>query len=187
LKNLPPYVKADCLFSLKQYICSPLFITPQAVTLREALVYSNLLATIGALLEGSAPGVTTTTILKLPSYPHNSLCTNYSQTCHDFMNHAPALAPQCDGVVPGNTFSIRTYPTQTQVVVAIPLSVKPPVGPTIQGTLKFPTAANTNIYYNATAYGYYTPDCPAGFVVPEHPDDNNIQWATGTGCANGCK
>lgn len=186
LKSLPSFVKADCLLSLKQYICSPLFITPQVVTLQQGLVYSNMQTTLGAFLENSAPGVTTSTTLKLPSYPHHSLCTNYSTVCQDFVKLATALAPQCDSVVPGNAFTIRQFPTQKQVVVAMPI-VKTTNAGTIQGTLSFPTDANTNIYYNAAAYGTYEPDCPAGFVVPEHPDDPNVQWASGTGCANACK
>ncbi len=54
-------------------------------------------------------------------------------------------------------------------------------------SLKLYTSPN-NMSAPVTAYQYaYAPTCPYGYVVPEHPDNERVQWVTGTGCALGCQ
>lgn len=176
LKKRLIFLKADCMEALKRYVCSQILIQPEQVTLQQALTYSNMQGYIGPL-EANSPGITTNTKLQLPSYPDQFYCTNYSTICANFQNLAPKqIKANCSRVVSGT--NVHVFPTTIQAVVTVE---------TAFGSLKFPTNPNSHAYYNATAYGYYAPDCPAGFVAPEHPDDDNIQWVQGTGCANACK
>jgi hypothetical protein len=169
------FIGQDCMKALKRYVCSPSLAEPEAVTLKQALIYSKMEGFIN-LFEAKSPGITNTT-LQLPSYPNEFYCQNYSTICASFINIAPKnLKANCSRRLAGG--SIEMYPSTIQTVVTLQSAA---------GPVKFPTNPNSDAYYNATQYGYYYPDCPAGFVVPEHPDDDNIQWISGTGCANACR
>jgi hypothetical protein len=176
LKKKLIFIKADCMEALKRYVCSQVLIQPEEVTLQQALEYSNMQYLI-TYLENGSPGITTNTKLQLPSYLDQFYCTDYSTICASFQRIAPKnIKANCSKVVSGT--DVHVFPTTIQAVVTIQ---------TAAGPLKFPTHPNSNAYFNATEYGYYAPDCPAGFVAPEHPEDDNVQWIEGTGCANACK
>lgn len=169
------FLKQDCMEAMKRYVCSPILAEPEAVTLRQALVYSDMSAYI-SVFEGKSPGITNST-LQLPSYPDQFYCTNYSVICASFIAIAPKnLKANCSRTLPGG--NIHMYPSTIQTVATVV---------TAAGPVHYPTQPNSHAYFNATQYGYYYPDCPAGFVVPEHPGDDNIQWIQGTGCANACR
>lgn len=176
--KFPPFLTPECRLGLRQFVCYQGFINPQPINIRHALIYSNL-GGVANFLGGIYPDVTATN-LTVPSYAHKSYCLNYKQACAQLIALSSTLPSDCDILSATSTpaLPVHVFPDQEQVVTAITASF---------GVVKFASTPTTDAYYNATEYGDYEPKCPNGFVVPEHPDDENVQWVDGTACASACR
>lgn len=113
-----------------------------------------------------------------PSYPSYSVCTKYEQQCGAFIGLAAAsgetsVVPNCNATVANSP--IRLYPTTTQVVYA-----------NSDGSVVIETPPNT-LSNTTVQLSDFSSDCPAGFVIPDHPDDSRVLYVPGTGCAVPCR
>ncbi|KAG5175635.1 hypothetical protein JKP88DRAFT_274514 [Tribonema minus] len=163
LASLPVFLSAACLTTAHKLICGIGFMPPQG---------QPALATI--LPE-----------LYMPQYPARTLCEAYNADCKGLIALAAAkgsdAAQNCTAQGADGVFK---FPAARQTIVSIPM---PGVG-------LVPLQTDPNSFENSTyatdaksfENQHAQTDCPAGFEVPEHPDNPHNTWVPGTGCALAC-
>ncbi len=180
LQLLPPWLDPDCRKALVKYLCGGVYLRAESKLIRDAVLDSGLVDYIPTI-NFKLPTLLATSVL-LPSYPQNNICQEYAATCANFIARAnnPVLTPNCSALAPGSTF-IRKFPEKQQLITT---AFSPALGKTIQ----FYTWPNNMTYFNASQYSYeYVATCPKGYVIPEHPDNDQVQHVASSQCAVSCK
>eukprot|EP01040_Poterioochromonas_malhamensis_P001830 gene1830-1959_t len=174
LPNFPNFVTSECRKAFKSYVCHSAFLNPVSVTFGQAAEQNGIPSTsiTNAVLRNYA--------LSLPQFPYYDECVNFKTTCARILTIA-GRSINCSAVAATSTVGARSFPEKKQVVTSVYVS-------SVSLTLKISTSPNNNTYYNATTDATtYTESCPGTFVVPEHPDNPDVQWVKGTACAVNCK
>ncbi len=178
LNLIPVWVAADCLFAMKKFFCASHYLSPQQQWMKDILLSNNV--NLSAL---ATTGIDISYLLDysfyLPSYPSRVLCDDYANKCADFIRIAnnPLLVPQCDSSFQtGENLNVSFFPRRNQTVFFLDF---------MNYSLPFSTTPNT--LDKAKDISKYSPSCPSGFVVPDHPKDPGNSWIPGTGCAIGCR
>lgn len=181
---LKPWVDEECMLALREYQCSTLFMSPQQKTLAAVVVETklpqvpvNFTNNVLNLLKAQS---LSSVLVTLPQYPHYKICKNYEKKCGALIELAnnPKLVPHCNITTTTGALTVRNYPDAGQIVNTYALNA--------QVTLKMYSNPNSEPYYNTSEYSYQT-QCPTGFVVPEHPDEDGVQWVGVTGCSISCQ
>eukprot|EP01040_Poterioochromonas_malhamensis_P003186 gene3186-3397_t len=173
IPTFPPFVTDECRKAFKQYVCYSAYFNPVQVTLYEVIIENGI-------SPQSLPQSLSTLVsysLTLPQYPAYDVCTNFVQQCAAILS---GVNINCTAKSATSSVGARAFPEKTQVVAAVALS-------SLGVTLTVSTSPN-NGTYNATAdTTSYATSCPTGFVVPDDPNNDEVQWVTGTACALACK
>lgn len=107
--------------------------------------------------------------ISMPSFPHQSICTNFASSCADTLRVVPALAMDC-GAMAG---SIKLFPNDTQTITSLNLGF---------GEILLTSEPNT--MQNSTLS--LQTQCPRLLTVPEDPDGKYVNWIDGYNCALEC-
>eukprot|EP01041_Mallomonas_annulata_P006528 gene6528-13214_t len=169
---LPVFMSKDCRFALKKYFCGSYMMAPSNQVFSQVLIDSGY----SAYLPYFPPEVLGNTF-SLPSFPHQSVCTNYQEKCGMFIMIAgqAALVPHCEAVGAGG---VSQYPVSNQTLQTVPINL----GITTIN-VKYITPANM---MQGSIDDDYETQCPEGFVVPDDPDPIRTGWIPGSGCAFAC-
>ena len=108
--------------------------------------------------------------ISMPSFPHQSVCQNFMQSCEDTLSVIPALGMNCSAEV-GN---IALFPTETQTITSMNLGF---------GDILLQSDPNT--MENATVE--LLTECPYLLVVPDEPSGKHVNWIDGYNCAMECQ
>lgn len=106
----------------------------------------------------------------MPSFPHHSVCTEYMDTCEEFLKVVPALGMNCSM----KSGTIDLFPYDTQIIASIDN------GPGQNATLLL---ADPD-YMDDITLKLHT-QCPFSTVVPDDPN-GEVSWIEGFGCAMAC-
>ncbi|RYH20402.1 hypothetical protein EON65_23555 [archaeon] len=176
--NLPPFLSSDCMAAAKKYFCYQTLLTPQRVTIRRALEYSNLPNVIAQLTSANSPLLTS--FIYMPMLPPQNICLDYEDKCASFIESANStnITPNCTGFV-RNRPGVTAFPTMNQTFTTVTT--------TTGLLLKFPSYVNNDLYYNTSEMAEYTPTCPRGYVMPDDPDHEDVRWIGFSVCAVACK
>eukprot|EP01040_Poterioochromonas_malhamensis_P015104 gene15104-16846_t len=176
IPTFPPFVTEDCRKSFKQYVCYSAYFNPAQVTVLGAIQQNNINTS-------SLPQSFTylaSYVLNLPEYPDYEVCTHFVKSCATILKTSGAKI-NCTAKSATSTVGARAFPEQKQAVASVALT-------SLGVTLKVYTEPNSNGTYNATADATsYATSCPSGFVIPDDPNNPDVQWVTGTACAIPCR
>lgn len=176
IPTFPVFVPSECRKAFKQYACYSAFLNPTPVTVSQAVSQSGINP---SSLPGSFSALGPYT-LYLPQYPAYDECTHFTKVCASLLNTAGRKV-NCSAKASTSPVGARSFPENKQIVASVTLTSPLP-------TLKISTNPNNNTFYNATADSTsYTESCPPGFVIPDDPDNPDVQWITGTSCAIPCR
>jgi hypothetical protein len=145
---MPTMVESKCQLKFRRLTCGVIFPSPSPT---DALAF--IFGTI-----------------YMPSFPHHSVCTEFLDTCDDFLKVVPALAVDC-GMMSGD---IAIFPSDTQIIAAIDN------GPGLNATLLL----SEPDYMEDITLKLHT-QCPFSTVVPDDPN-GDVSWIEGFGCAMAC-
>eukprot|EP00607_Mallomonas_marina_P001974 CAMPEP_0182427032 /NCGR_PEP_ID=MMETSP1167-20130531/13538_1 /TAXON_ID=2988 /ORGANISM="Mallomonas Sp, Strain CCMP3275" /LENGTH=312 /DNA_ID=CAMNT_0024608849 /DNA_START=875 /DNA_END=1810 /DNA_ORIENTATION=+ len=179
--QLPVWLSDQCRVAMKTYFCHSSMLAPGEQRLSSVMSRAGITASQIQFLMAVGVDVAGLSVysFSLPSYPQHQICVRYAQDCAVFIALAgdAALVPVCDRVVEG----VQQYPQHNQTIVSLPLQF-----PDITLSLDFTTTPNHAPIIHQDVLGPQT-QCPTGFVVPDTPDDKDILWVPGSGCAFACK
>ena len=180
--KFPAFIQPECYYALQKFLCYSTFLKPFKNSLKQALSYSQItLPSNPMMLQQVAPFLPMN--LTVPSYPEVGVCEDFNLQCRKLlpmlMQSSSALNPDCNRTVNG----AHIFPIARQTVSTIVVNTA-----VLKGTVKFYSDPNTNLYYNETQVNNagYEASCPTGYVIPEHPDNEDVRWIGGTACAMGC-
>lgn len=108
--------------------------------------------------------------LSLPSFPHLSVCTDFTSSCADTLRVVPDLAFNCSS----RQGPIALFPNETQTITALNL-----------GFGDILLQSSPNMMSNVTLQ--LETQCPYLLTVPEDPDGKYVNWIDGYNCALGCQ
>ena len=145
---LPIMVESKCQVMFRRMVCGTMFPSPSP---SEALA-----DTFGTIY--------------MPSFPHKTVCTEFMDTCDDFLKIVPALGMDCEA----RAGSIELFPSDTQVIAVIDN------GPGMNSTLLL----SEPDYMDDITFRLHT-QCPYSTVVPDDPT-GDVSWIEGFGCAMAC-
>ena len=208
LSSLPVWLSQSCRLSMREYLCKSSIFEAQPTTLYSALVVASApLKNITNALTDT--GLQTVQFLNntvyVPKFPSRTICYAYYSECGEFvgvwltgilrqhlgMDIVNYLVVDCNSVVP----AALGFPEHDRYPVANKIS------PNIV-SLAYHEPDGTKVFFDTPLFSDTTPlattyaadlepviptVCPPGFVIPEDPNDPNILWMPGTGCAVACK
>ncbi len=187
LANLPPWVEASCQLALLRYLCSTVYLRPQIKLIGDAVDDSGL-SGFKMNIEALFPGLLQEAVT-IPSFTDREVCTHYGEVCAAFIVRAnnPLLVPHCDEFIPGSSSVLKFPPGRQTVATVVARNIF---------TINFMSDPNNMTYFDQQRYegNYFHQDaegepvqtCPTGYVVPEHPDNDQLQPVPGTACAIAC-
>lgn len=176
LPQFPKFVASECRLAFKQYVCHSAFLNPVSITLQNVILQNG----INPSALPPAFSALSSYALSLPQYPSFDECNNFVSVCSGLLRSSGRTV-NCSAISASSPVKARSFPTTRQVVASVALTT-PPI------TLRVSTDPNTNTFYNVTADATsYTESCPDGFVIPDDPDNPDVQWVTGTACAIPCR
>lgn len=182
-KRIPVFMGEDCLRALKKYLCYQALLPVMSVTLRQALVWSQKPSSLITQIANSPNAPALGLSIYVPMMANRSVCEEYAQTCKRFIATSTSanMVPNCTSFA-RNRPGVYAWPIADQTITTVTTTG-------ILGDVKFYSSpANDSVlYYNSAQEYDYKTQCPRGFVVPDHPDDEGTSWVGGTGCAVGCQ
>ena len=107
--------------------------------------------------------------LSVPSFPHQSVCTEFMESCANAFRAVPLLAMDCNAKVG----TIDLFPNDTQTIISLNLGF---------GDILLQSEPN---YMNDTTIALET-QCPHLLTVPEDPRGKYVNWIDGFNCALQC-
>ncbi len=185
LKKLPLWVDSECMLALRKQICYSVFLSPQDVTIFDAVSAGTpepTLTSVKGILNNLGALMSTVT---LPSYPHQNICHQYLIKCSKLIEAIPSLDTDCNSTIATkDSLTIRSFPTATQSIYYQTFRIRAGTA-TLNGAFNFKTRPYSNVYYNKSEYSYQ-PMCPRGFSLPDEKDAVEVQMVGASGCAVDC-
>jgi hypothetical protein len=168
---------------MKKYVCGKMFMEPSPLSLEilanryTALsIIRNGLTQLYGFTAGEAENLLNYTF-HLYSPPSYSVCDSYATSCETFYPLIIAAAPSANSTLspPPNCKGFQYKPIHfTTVMNSLPVYLVP----------TNMTTASDLADVNGAAW---MPTCPKGFVIPDDPLDEDIEWIPNSGCAVACK
>jgi hypothetical protein len=180
---LPKFMSSACNFALKKLLCRSSMPSPETISVYDAILasgstqYIHIFASIGI-----GDRILRNWNITIPAYPAYSECINYQTTCASFLKFIPSLGSliNCNSTITTpQSRVIQRFPStrQTILLLDLPLSTSTIVHIPFQSSPDMLT----------TAMSTFQTSCPDGFVIPDVPEDKDIRWIDGTGCAVPCR
>lgn len=183
LSQIPSWLSTDCHFALRKYFCGQYMMKPEILNFFGVLSAATNLPVDYVKIILSGMGLNSSGLehfsLTVPSFPHRSVCEEYSSKCSDFItiSQQPLLMANCSSM---SRPSIHNFPTENQTIIEFVASIG-------GSSVPIPLTSSPNRMLQAVDLSSHAVVCPEGFVVPEEPDNPNILWIPASGCALACK
>eukprot|EP01034_Spumella_vulgaris_P029425 gene29425-36479_t len=159
VKAFPAWLNNKCHLAMLRYLCGTVYPRSEVKLMRTVILESPYPLPLLVNTIGSTYPTLLNTAIELPSFPRESICLDFQESCAAFIIQAnnSALTPNCTSLATGATY--RKYPSKSQVVAT---SVT-------NGYLLTFITSPYNMTYHTDAYDYAS-TCPDGFVYPQHPN-----------------